>query len=265
MRCSCAEVVGMAQRDTSAHSRLRLLAKRWSLMGGVRITVVCVTLVAVAGAVGFVWMGGGLTRQTVVERDGTQDKSQAEVESEIDQGREEFDREGRGTTSVLDAEQFNAPADVPHVVVVHVDGGVAAPGVYELEGQAVRVNDVVVRAGGLTADADTTTVNLAAEVVDGAKVHIPVLGEMVPVTAQPDGAPPSPQVAPTDEAQGSLININTADAAQLVQLPGVGEATAAAIIEERERGGAFAAPEDLMRVSGIGEKKFAKIQGLICV
>ena len=61
------------------------------------------------------------------------------------------------------------------------------------------------------------------------------------------------------------MNINTASADELKSLSGVGDATAAAIIQDREQNGPFAAPEDLMRVSGIGEKKFAKIQDAICV
>ncbi|MBM6775245.1 ComEA family DNA-binding protein, partial [Olsenella profusa] len=68
-----------------------------------------------------------------------------------------------------------------------------------------------------------------------------------------------------DAGDEAPVNINTADVAELDELPGVGEATAAAIVEDRERNGPFAAPEDLMRVSGIGEKKFEKLEGLICV
>ncbi len=61
------------------------------------------------------------------------------------------------------------------------------------------------------------------------------------------------------------MNINTATADELDALPGVGPSTAAAIVDDRERNGPFSSPEDLMRVSGIGEKKFAKLQGSICV
>lgn len=61
------------------------------------------------------------------------------------------------------------------------------------------------------------------------------------------------------------MNINTATEAELDTLPGIGPATAAAIVLEREEGGLFATPEDIMRVSGIGEKKFAKLNGAICV
>ena len=74
------------------------------------------------------------------------------------------------------------------------------------------------------------------------------------------GAASSSGAAPT-----GLVNINLATPEQLQSLPGVGEATAAAIIQDREQNGPFSSCEDLMRVSGIGEKKYARIEGLICV
>lgn len=62
-----------------------------------------------------------------------------------------------------------------------------------------------------------------------------------------------------------LVNINTASAEELDALPGVGPSTAAAIVEEREANGPFSSADDLMRVSGIGEKKFAKLKDHVCV
>lgn len=154
-------------------------------------------------------------------------------------------------------------------VVVHVDGAVANPGVYSLAGEAPRVNDAVVAAGGLAQDADTSVINLAATVADGAKVHVPSVGE----AAQSDAAAQSSGLdggvagdgASASASASGLVNINTATAEELDTLPGVGPSTAAAIIEDREANGPFSSPEDLMRVSGIGEKKYAKLQGSICV
>ena len=68
-----------------------------------------------------------------------------------------------------------------------------------------------------------------------------------------------------DDGAAGPVNINVAGIEELDQLPGVGEATARAIVEDRERNGPFSTTEDLMRVSGIGEKKFAKLEGMICV
>lgn len=142
-------------------------------------------------------------------------------------------------------------------LVVHVDGAVQSPGVYELVDENARVSDAVESAGGLCDDADTSTVNLAAHLVDGQKVHIPRLGEE-PV--QQDAA-----ISSQGTELGGAVNINTATTEELKALPGVGDATAAAIVEERERGGPFASPEDIMRVTGIGQKKFERMRGLIVV
>jgi len=155
-------------------------------------------------------------------------------------------------------EQSTEESEERLIVVVHVDGAVVAPGVYELEGEKPRVADAVRAAGGLAEDADTSVVNLAATLSDGQKIYIPKVGERADVTA---GAAAS---QPSDSSSG-VVNINSATADELMTLPGVGDATARAIIEERERGGPYSSVEDLMRVSGIGEKKLARLQGLICV
>lgn len=162
-----------------------------------------------------------------------------------------------------------APADdsaesLP-TIVVHVDGMVEAPGVYQLQGESLRVNDAVEAAGGLAEGADTSRLNLAEAVSDGEKVHVPAVGEE---SANPSGmgsSSASPDGAGSVSFDAGIVNINTATAAELIALPGVGDATAAEIIRDREANGAFTSVEDLMRVSGIGEKKFAKLKDRIRV
>lgn len=162
-----------------------------------------------------------------------------------------------------------APADdsaesLP-TIVVHVDGMVEAPGVYQLQGESLRVNDAVEAAGGLAEGADTSRLNLAEAVSDGEKVHVPAVGEE---SANPSGmgsSSASPDGAGSVSFDAGIVNINTATAAELTALPGVGDATAAEIIRDREANGAFTSVEDLMRVSGIGEKKFAKLKDRIRV
>ena len=143
------------------------------------------------------------------------------------------------------------PQEEPVTLVVHVDGMVGTPGVYELT-EGARVSDAVTAAGGLAEGADTSSLNLAAPLADGEKVHVPAEGEEVMTSSG-------------DASSGGLVNLNSAGVEQLDELPGVGEATARAIIEDREANGPFTTPEDLMRVSGIGEKKYAKLEGMICV
>ncbi len=162
------------------------------------------------------------------------------------------------TASSQSQQAAPAEAAAPSVILVHVDGSVNSPGVYELA-ETARVRDAVDAAGGLTQDADVSQVNLAAPVTDGSKVYIPAVGEQAVGTV----ASASPAVGGGTDT--SVVNINTATLEELDTLPGVGESTAQAIIEEREAGGPFTSVEDIMRVSGIGEKKFERLQGLICV
>lgn len=148
-------------------------------------------------------------------------------------------------------------------LVVHVDGAVVLSGVYELS-EGSRVNDALEAAGGMTQEADTTSLNLAAKLADGQKIYVPKVGESSgegSASANASGFDISSAQAGTN----GLININTATISELDTLPGVGEATAATIIQDREQNGPFASIEDLMRISGIGEKKFAKVKDYICV
>lgn len=155
----------------------------------------------------------------------------------------------------------------PQVILVHVDGAVQAPGVVQVEAGA-RVQDAVDAAGGLTAEADTTRLNLARPVTDGERLWVPRPGEEVPdlVEANPGAGPDQP---PTGRAGGSSggtgsggqvqINLNSADQAALEELPGVGPVTAAAIIEWRTEHGRFSTTDELLEVSGIGEATLDKL------
>ena len=147
--------------------------------------------------------------------------------------------------------------------VVHVDGAVASPGVVECEGESIRVGDAVKAAGGLTDTADTTTINLAAILEDGSKVYIPHEGEDVD-TSSNNNNNTDVVSGGSGGAAGGLVNINTASVDELTDLPGVGPSTAQAIVDERQSS-KFSSVEDLMRVTGIGEKKFNKLKDKICV
>lgn len=143
----------------------------------------------------------------------------------------------------------------PTEVVVHVAGAVVAPGVHRLP-PGSRVVDAVDASGGLAADADAGAVNLAALLVDGAQVCVPRVGEAPP--------PVAASGASGEDASGP-IDLNTADADLLDTLPGIGPATAAAIIDHRERHGPFASVEGLLEVRGIGEAKLADLRDLVRV
>ena len=145
-------------------------------------------------------------------------------------------------------------------VVVHVAGAVAVPGVYELVPGA-RVEAAIRAAGGMAPSADPAALNLAAIVADGERVYVPVVGETPP-------PPPPPVVA--SAATGSTVapgpvDLNHADADQLDGLPGIGPATAAAIVDHRTRNGPFASVDDLEAVRGIGPAKLEAIRELVTV
>lgn len=163
------------------------------------------------------------------------------------------------TAATPSAASTPEPATDP--VFVHIDGAVVAPGVYEMTGSLPRVNDAVMAAGGLAGDADTSALNLAAVLSDGEKIYVPRQGEVVAGQASSGAASGSDVGA----SSSGVTNINTATAEELDSLPGIGPSTAAAIVEDRERNGPFASPEDLMRVSGIGEGKFSKLKDQIRV
>lgn len=140
-------------------------------------------------------------------------------------------------------------------VVVHVAGAVSAPGVYTLPADS-RVDDAV-RAAGATADADLSQLNLAQKLADGQKITVPAAGET---------PAPADNAAPSDNSQsGALVNINTATQEELETLPSIGEVRAQAIIAYREEHGGFRTTDELMEVSGIGEKIFADISPHITV
>lgn len=147
---------------------------------------------------------------------------------------------------------------LPVEVLVHAAGAVHAPGVYRL-GSDARVADLVEAAGGPLADAELDRLNLAATVTDGQQVYVPRVGEAVPEVAgatSGDGTP---------GAGDGLVDVNTADADELDTLPGVGPATAEAILDERERRGSFSSVEDLLDVPGIGEAKLEALRDLVRV
>jgi competence protein ComEA len=135
---------------------------------------------------------------------------------------------------------------------------VRAPDVYRLPSEA-RLKDLVIAAGGLSAEADPEQINLAERLKDGQHIRIPRQGEAPPAsTGAEDTASATPE-------QGKLVNINTAGAAELDGLPGIGQSIADRIVEYRTTNGPFKAAEDLRNVKGIGPALFAKIAPLITV
>ena len=160
------------------------------------------------------------------------------------------------TTSVPSTSSATAQSPITTLLTVHVAGRVQRPGVYELPASS-RVIDAVNMAGGAVFGADADAINLAAPVSDGQRVYVPAVGEAV--VNEPTGANgevTSPRFP---------IDINTATVADLDRLPGVGPATAEAIVRHRDERGRFASVDGLLDVPGIGEAKLEAIRGLVTV
>lgn len=145
------------------------------------------------------------------------------------------------------------PPPTPLPLRVHVSGAVGRPGVYELAQGAI-VEQAIEAAGGSLAAADLGSLNLAAPLHDGQQVIVLQPGEAQPTT--PAGPP---------GGGGELVRLNTASAAELEKLPGIGPVLAQKIVEHRQDHGPFSRAEDLLNVSGIGPSILEAIRDLIVV
>ncbi|MDC4232816.1 ComEA family DNA-binding protein [Actinomyces sp. B33] len=150
----------------------------------------------------------------------------------------------------LAAEQSGAEG-----IVVHVVGAVAAPGVVRLP-PGSRAQDAIASAGGALPEADTAAINLARPVVDGEQIVVPTAGE--------EGAAPSAPGGGVGGAPAPCVDLNTADAAALESLDGVGPALAARIVAHREAHGPFASVGDVDDVPGIGPALVERIGAGAC-
>ncbi|HLR21730.1 MAG TPA: helix-hairpin-helix domain-containing protein [Tissierellaceae bacterium] len=142
-------------------------------------------------------------------------------------------------------------------IMVHISGQVKNPGLIELKLDN-RVIDAVESAGGLKEDADLDRINLSKKLVDEEKIYIPKIGEEdLPNEVE------STQSTNSDSGESNdKININNCTKEELISLPGIGDITADKILEYREEN-SFNTVEDIMNVSGIGDKKFEDIKDMI--
>lgn len=143
-------------------------------------------------------------------------------------------------------------------IVIDVKGEVHTPGVYQME-KGKRVVDAVEKAGGFTDKADQTLMNLAKRLQDEMVIYVPKKGE------KPSDIPniADSNTGANSESTPSKIDVNTANETQLEALPGVGPATAKAIIDYRKKHGNFKKPMDLTNVPGIGNKTVNSFKDLL--
>lgn len=165
-----------------------------------------------------------------------------------------------------------SPTTTGAAVTIHVAGAVLHPGVVTLASGS-RAVDAIDAAGGLAPGADADRINLAAQIVDGSRLVVPLIGQPVPAEVVPQrpagssgggvgsaaasGAPGAAATAPVD--------VNSADVGQLDALPGIGPSTAAAIVAYREQHGPFSSVDGLLDVRGIGDAKLDGLRDLVSV
>ena len=199
-------------------------------------------------------------------------------EAESNAGDTDQNRKAEPSAGSTDrTELSDASSEEEKTLVVHICGAVSAPGVYELPAGS-RIIDAVEAGGGFLPEADEACCNLAEEIVDGCQIYIMTKTESCAdgQTEKKAGIQTSPDsdMQTTDRnarsnsapaLENGLVNLNTADVAALMTLPGIGESRAKAIISYREQHGAFAKIEDIMKISGIKQAAFSKIKDKITV
>lgn len=145
-------------------------------------------------------------------------------------------------------------------IVVHIEGEVEKPGVYELKKDS-RVYDAIDAAGGLLKGADRRRINLAKKITDEEYIYIANKNEEnIEITYREN------LLMPTDVIENTnLININRANIMELKELPGIGDVLAGRIIEYRDEKGGFKSIEEIKNVSGIGDKRFSDIKDKVTI
>ena len=143
------------------------------------------------------------------------------------------------------------------LITVDVKGAVKLPGIYDLP-VGSRVHDAVQKAGGLTEEADSKSLNLAQKVSDEALVYVPTKGEEVASQQTASGTTPS-------TSKEKKINLNKASLEELKQVKGLGGKRAQDIIDHREANGKFKSVDELKKVSGIGAKTIEKLKDYVTV
>ena len=143
------------------------------------------------------------------------------------------------------------------LITVDVKGAVKSPGIYDLP-VGSRVNDAVQKAGGLTEQADSKSLNLAQKVSDEALVYVPTKGEESASQQAGSGVPSS-------TSKDKKVNLNKASLEELKQVKGLGGKRAQDIIDHRETNGKFKSVDELKKVSGIGAKTIEKLKDYVTV
>ena len=141
------------------------------------------------------------------------------------------------------------------LITVDVKGAVKSPGIYDLP-VGSRINDAVQKAGGLTDNADSKSINLAQRISDEALVYVPTKEEATSQEAHSNAS---------NTKENKKVNLNKASLEELKQVKGLGGKRAQDIIDHRESNGKFKSVDELKKVSGIGAKTIEKLKEYVTV
>ncbi|MCF0127849.1 MAG: helix-hairpin-helix domain-containing protein [Pseudobutyrivibrio sp.] len=166
----------------------------------------------------------------------------------------------QGSADILEADEANPKelietGEATKDIYVHVCGAVKSPGVYVLSADS-RAYEAIEAAGGFEECADEGNLNLATKLTDGEKLYVYSEGELEAASGEAGSNA-------AKEIDDGKVNINQASVKELMTLPRIGESKANKIVTYREENGGFSAPEDIMKVSGIGEGIYAEIKEYI--
>lgn len=160
------------------------------------------------------------------------------------------------TKKMTDSDKPIVKDEKPVELVIDVKGAVKKPGVYHMT-DGERIVDAIGEAGGFADKADQKQINMAQKLADEMVVYVPVVGEDTPPVT---GSPTVTNTTASRQTEGGQVNLNSATLEDLQELPGIGPAKAQAILTYREEKGSFQSVDDLLNVTGIGEKSLEKIK-----
>jgi competence protein ComEA len=161
-------------------------------------------------------------------------------------------------------ENTNVEEEKVTEIVVHITGQVVNPGIVKVN-EGSRIIDAIEAAGGATAEADFSKINLAYVIEDGIKIYVPSINDNEEEYITENSGDNVIVNNSSKSSEKLIVNINTASSDELQKLPGIGEAIATRIVNYRKENGKFGTIEDIKNVSGIGNSKFEKIKEYICV
>lgn len=160
--------------------------------------------------------------------------------------------------------QKNLASEELEFLTVDVKGAVKNPGIYQLK-KTSRINDAIQKAGGLTTDADSKSINLAQKLTDEAVVYVATMSENAASIASGAGQSSTSGTSEVASQKGNKVNLNTADLSELQTISGIGQKRAQDILEYREANGKFNSVDDLKNVSGVGAKTLEKLKEYVTV